>query len=814
MCNVLTAMCAALCVFAGCTSSAVVSERNASLRLVVDAYDNDECTRSSVVGDPGAETKLSDCNIWIFDSGGAFLLQEYGCCEGSTLDVEKLFSADDDGVYNIYVVANAGRKLPFTPRSETGMAELRIGFDYGKFDTLGLPAAGQGSYVPALGTVFHLRRLAAKYVISLRDATAGGTKPYEFRFSGPDGKVVCRNVAKTVSPFAKSRALADDVSGNDEDVEFLSREELAAIDAGADVEKTLYLLENVWGGEGTTENVISGSSSATYLEVCGNGRIDADDGSPEKAGYCWNKLTLRYVFGTGPGGDGGGEVRRNTLNFLSLSVTNDALDRSDGWRVVPSDLFFDASMEFTPAKALDITDNDVVTFQAVPVDHWGTNDDIQYTLGLPALLPDLTVQYRQDAGDQWISYPRDGSSPVLAGAKHFRLRNFSPTEMKNLSDRLSFISSDGTVFSFLELNASNAKGKYSFCVDDGQGYRTLDRIILSPDGLPYCSTVLHSSPARFKGIRTPFFKEKYTVQCESEELPLWLWLESQETPGLRTDSGSYDAVFGEDDSGGHMILPDENTGSTRSATIRASFPPYLGLGDAEVSVTQIGLQSGFSLKFAYYGGAEQALREYRNTAERIWMEDFAQRHASHNWGNPSKYVFLGRNIGFGVRMDLKAELKVDGCDGAIGVEVSYKVGTRISRRGYGGMFDFDWPAVIEPGEVKVSYDDVVNVLEWPLTGEARLEVKGLEMKHYMDDENIIYVEADEEGLFYLEYVDRCLETLKNSEVNLHYSHDGAYAHDYLSLTPAAAYAGRPRLDLNTIYSLYGEGTPEIHLELR
>lgn len=813
--NSLAVMTAVICVGTGCSRQRPDDGRYLALKFVVDGYDNVCWSKSSVVSASGAETMISDCNIWIFDAGGNFLLHEFCPCRDSRPDIEKLFPVNDD-TYHLYVVTNAGVDLAFPAESEEGMAALKVDFDYGRFDSLGIPAAGQGIYSPGKSTEFHLKRLAAKYVISIWDATAGGAKPYEFRFSGPDGKVVCRNLAKAVSPFSISKALPGDVYDNGSDVEFLSGEELDAIDSGESVEKTLYLLENVWGGN-RAGDVESGASCASYLEITGNARVDAEiGGAGGMSGYCWDKVTCRYVFGSGADESGEDGVRRNTLNSLSLSVTNGILDHCDGWHVATENLVFDGSMEFTPSTELGIRDNDAVSFQAVPKDRWGRNEGIEYTLDLPSSLSDLTVKYRKSPEDGWQQYVRGGSDSHLVGSNQFLLQNFSPDERKDFKEKIVFRSSDGTAFSTLPLNVNNAKGKYLFQVDRGQGYQTLDRLVLSPDGLPFYGTVLGESEARFRGIRIPFCEERFNVSCNAEDGQTgWLRTESAARDGGRTVSASYDAMFVENPGDGYRIFSDTNSGKTRSGTITATFPSYLGQQNTNVQVSQIGLQSSFGIRFGYYGGEVQALQDFKSASERIWNERYAAEHKAKNWNNPTEYRFPadGDHIEFGIRMELKAKLKVTGYEGAVDMGVSYIVKAEISKRGHDTLYDFSWPSIIEPGNIQVNYNDVVNERKWPLTKEAYLEITDFDVRPYMDNEDLIRVECDEEGLFYLSYLDECLETIRNRPVSLHYNHNGVYTIDYLTITPYTDFSLRPQLDLNTIYNLYGEEVADIHLEL-
>lgn len=576
------------------------------------------------------ENKVTDANIWVFDSAGHFLIQSHSTVTGGVLD-EKLFSADSVS-YIIYAVANAGGKLTFTPSTTADMRNLSVAFDNKKFNERGLPASGSGSYIPGSGSKFALTRLVAKYNITVTDATAGGDKPYDFKFA--DGKVVCRNVGKTVTPF-KADSRVSETFSNSSDVEFLTAAELASIDAGVDLDKTLYLLENVWKGGATEDDVKNGSCRASYLEISGKGTID------KGAGHVYETVTCRHLFGTDGNGKAG--VVRNTQNSLSLSVTNDLLSEN-GWRVETSGDRYLASAAFSPAS-LSLTDDEEKTLTVTPKDHWGANENIEYVLETRQVSGSgKNVRIEVADGPTWKPYTAGTS---LKGTQALRLVNGN-AKAGTATAALWAVGTDGSRYVDLgkaDLDLVQIKGHYDFYWEQGihghvkgnvrgeridslvnTGTETVYDAYYSPKGYPLAEVRMddkfgwqlketdRNSYAVFYALRDPVRpKETFTGKCSDDFLSI-------QEAGCSSSASEERLHGGKDDNGDiikHRLLVDSNSGQTREADVKFTFAEVCEQTPITIKVHQIGEESVMEV------GMDRTIPEsgdFFAAAEKVWAE--------------------------------------------------------------------------------------------------------------------------------------------------------------------------------------------------
>lgn len=635
------------------------------------------------------ETKITDANIWVFDTAGHFLLHSHSAVSDGVAS-EKLFSVNSAS-FKLYVVANAGASLSFTPSTEADMKNLVAGFDNKKFNERGLPAAGSGTYTPGGPTPFKLTRLVAKYKLTITDATAGGSKPYEFKFT--DGKVVCRNVGKNITPF-NADSKPSETFPNSDDIEFLSAAELAAIDSGAAVEKTLYLLENVWTSGATEDAVRNKECFASYVEISGKGTID------KGAGHVYEKVTCRHLFGTDGAGKAG--VVRNTLNTLSLSVTNDLLSEN-GWRVEASGDKYLASAAFSPAS-LSLTDDEEKTVTITPKDHWAANNDIEYVLETRQVSGSgKNVQIEVDDDGTWKPYT---AGTTLKGTNNVRLvnKNTKAGQTKAALWAVAKLTDRNVDLGKADLDLIQVKGHYDFYweqglksqVQDAEATR-IDSLVntgsklaydayFSPKGLPLAEVKLKNSPfgwqlqetnegksgnyASFYALRDPVRpKETFTGECDSDFLSI------QEAG--KDGSDSQVQLHGGKDAGGniikHRLLLDSNDGPTREAKVKFSFKEVCEQDPITINVHQIGEQSVMTV------GMDRTIPESNDffaAAEKVWAEGIYKgngNNKSYAWNHI--YFFKDRN---GSNSDWDTTESME-------FKITLKVGYEITQPGNGDL---------------------------------------------------------------------------------------------------------------------------------
>lgn len=635
------------------------------------------------------ETKITDANIWVFDSAGHYMLHSYSAVSNGVA-AEKLFSANS-AAFKLYVVANAGASLSFTPSTEADMKNLVAGFDNTKFNQRGLPAAGSGTYTPGGPTPFKLTRLVGKYVINITDKTASGDKPYDFKFTG--GKVVCRNVGKTVTPF-KADSEAAETFSNADDIEFLSAAELAAIDSGEAVEKTLYLLENVWTSGATEQTVKEGTCRASFIEITGEGNID------KGAGYLYKKVTCRHLFGTDNAGKAG--IVRNTNNTLSLSVTNDILSEN-GWRVEASGEDFIATAAFSPA-ALSLTDDEEKTTTITPKDKWAENEDIEYVLETRQVSgTGKNVLIEVLDGSTWKTYTA-GSS--LKGTNTVRLVNANTKagETKAALWAVAKLPGKSVDLGKADLDLVQVKGHYDFYWEQGlkssvtnaeatridslvnTGSKLTYDAYFSPKGLPLAEVKLKNSPfgwqlqetnegkegnyASFYALRDPVRpKETFTGECDDNFLSI------QESGSDGSDSQIQ--LHGGKDAGGniikHRLLLDSNDGPTREAKVKFSFKEVCEQDPITINVHQIGKQSVMTV------GMDRTIPESNDffaAAEKVWAEGIYKgndNNKSYAWN----HIYFYKD-GNGLISEWDATENMD-------FKITFKVGYEITQNGNGDL---------------------------------------------------------------------------------------------------------------------------------
>ncbi len=283
------------------------------------------------------EEKISDLNIFLFDSDGclvsrAFLrgLDKTGCPDG--WDTEWLLGTE----CRIFACANFGFEMKGISTAED-IRQFRYHMAYPDEYSRGIPMSGEAAVTVSrdMRTVsVQMTRLMSRITLAIDRSSLDANVKFHVRSAR-----ICGS-PRSVNAFADSRATGRTDTFSQGFIHSLSEADALNIDADAGVSRTvsLYMLENLQGDllpdiSGEEENVLDGKPDAVS-EVCSYIELKIEYISEALHTGAENYLIYRFYLGEGPGNF---DVRRNCCYRITVKPTGTGL-AGVGWRVDKSAL--------------------------------------------------------------------------------------------------------------------------------------------------------------------------------------------------------------------------------------------------------------------------------------------------------------------------------------------------------------------------------------------------------------------------------------------------------------------------------------------